>query len=89
MRVLGFVTLAVLVSSAAAPAVAQNVCQNLWVERNSIYKAAGYCCKTARAIRYFGNAGCSYDNERDLPVSRAEHRRVAQVIAEERAYGRR
>ena len=67
MRVLGFVTLAVLVSSAAAPAVAQNVRQNRWVERNSIYKTAGCRFKTARAIRYFGNAGCSNDRPSVAP----------------------
>jgi YARHG domain len=29
-------------------------CQQLWYERNSIYAAAGYCFKTARARRVFG-----------------------------------
>src|SRR4030095_787097 len=53
----------------------------------SIYKEAAYASKPARPIRYFGNAGCSYDNERELPLSRATHARVAQIIAEERAYG--
>ncbi len=31
-------------------------CYDLWVQRNSVYKEAGYCFKTPRAIRYFGNA---------------------------------
>jgi hypothetical protein len=87
-RVIGGVLIAVgLLAQSAQPASAQDVCQNLWVERNSIYKEAGYCFKTARAIRYFGNAGCSYDNERALPLSRSTHARVAQIIAEERANG--
>src|SRR5205085_122943 len=52
-------------------------CQDLWVERNSYYKQHGYCFKTSRAISYFGNAGCSYDNEGAVPLSPYERRRVA------------
>ena len=40
-----------------AEAQAQS-CGELWYERNSIYKAAGYCSRTQRAISAFGNAGC-------------------------------
>ena len=67
-------------------AVAQS-CEGLWVERNAIYKEAGYCFKTRRAIAHFGNAGCSYDNEGSLPLSARERARVARIIAEERALG--
>ena len=42
---------------ATTPARA-NVCDDLWVQRNSIYKAYGYCFKTPKA--YFGNARCQY-----------------------------
>lgn len=70
-----------------APAAAQDVCTQLWVARNSIYKEYGYCFKTARAIRYFGNAGCQYDNERDLPISRADRARVNDIVRRERALG--
>src|SRR5207249_301574 len=38
-------------------------CDDLWVARNTIYKNRGYCFKTQRAISYFGNAGCRYNNE--------------------------
>ena len=44
----------VAASAAATPALAQGICQSLWVERNSIYKDAGYCFKTARAIKRRG-----------------------------------
>jgi hypothetical protein len=44
-------------------------CSRLWYERNSIFKEAGYCFHTQRGIRAFGNAGCSYDDERDVPLS--------------------
>jgi hypothetical protein len=72
----------------SAPVRAQgDVCQDLWVERNSIYKANGYCFKTARAISYFGNAGCLYDEESQIPMSRGERIRVQQIRALERQYG--
>jgi hypothetical protein len=66
---------------------AQDACSQLWVARNSIYKAYGYCFKTARAISYFGNAGCMYDREGDIPLSRADRAQIRQIIAQERAYG--
>jgi YARHG domain len=51
----------------------------LWIERNQIYKAAGYCFKTARAIQYFGNPGCRYNDEDDVPLSRRERERIVQI----------
>ncbi len=47
-------------------------CDQLWVARNSIYKARGYCFKTERAIQHFGNGGCIYQNESDIPFTQAE-----------------
>ena len=49
---------------------------DLWVERNGIYKAYGYCFKTRKAINHFGNAGCLYDNAAALPMSVPDQRRV-------------
>ena len=49
--------------------VAALSCDQLWYQRNSIFKAAGYCFKTPRGIRRFGNAGCAYDNQSDVPLS--------------------
>jgi YARHG domain-containing protein len=72
---------------AATSAQAQDACQRLWVARNSIYKAAGYCFKTPRAIGYFGNGGCQYDREGDLPLSRDDRARINEIQAQERAYG--
>ena len=87
MRGLGIWIAAVGMSMiVAAPARAQT-CERLWIERNSIYKANGYCFKTSRAIRYFGNAGCAYDNEASVPLSRLERLRIATIQAEERALG--
>jgi hypothetical protein len=62
-------------------------CDQLWVARNSIYKARGYCFKTQRAISYFGNGGCIFQNEGDVPFSGAERAQIAQIQAQERAMG--
>jgi hypothetical protein len=62
-------------------------CGDLWYERNSIYKAAGYCFRTPRAIRTFGNAGCSYDSEYDVPLSPRQRARVERLRALERDFG--
>jgi hypothetical protein len=74
-------------ATAMSTARAQNVCDQLWVERNDIYKAYGYCFKTARAISYFGNDGCVYQREGDIPITREDRIRIGQIIAQERANG--
>ena len=71
---------------AASEAQAQS-CSDLWYRRNSIFKEAGYCFKTARAIRAFGNAGCAYDEEADVPLSPRQRQIVASIQAEERDLG--
>lgn len=63
------------------------VCRQLWVERNQIYADKGYCFKTERAIRYFGNRGCRYEYQEDVPLSRRERARIADIQAEEREMG--
>jgi len=72
--------------SGIAPARA-DICDDLWVQRNSIYKAYGYCFKTPKAIAYFGNAGCQYDYEGDIPFSHADKARVLAIKKQERALG--
>lgn len=71
---------------AASDAQAQS-CGELWYQRNSIYKAAGYCFKTARAIRTFGNAGCGYDSEYALPLSPDQRGTIARIVRAERELG--
>jgi YARHG domain-containing protein len=69
---------------AETPPIAQgDVCLQLWVERNSIYKAKGYCFKTQRAISYFGNGGCMYANEQDVPLTRDDRARIARIQQDE------
>jgi hypothetical protein len=62
-------------------------CRSLWVERNSYYKAAGYCFKTPRAISYFGNGGCRFESESAVPLSRTVRNRIAQIMRAERMLG--
>jgi YARHG domain-containing protein len=78
---------AAILAAAAVAAQAQGICQSLWVERNSIYKEAGYCFKTARAINYFGNGGCRYDVEAALPLSQSQRAQIGRILAMERANG--
>jgi hypothetical protein len=72
-------------------ALSQNLyrssCSELWYERNNIFKDAGYCFKTSRAIRTFGNAGCAYDSEYDLPLSERDRQRVNAIQRIEREKG--
>jgi hypothetical protein len=59
-------------------------CNALWQARNQIYKDAGYCFKTARAIRFFGNGGCRYNNEAAVPLSAQDQRDIAMFQQVER-----
>jgi hypothetical protein len=60
-------------------------CNVLWQERNAIYKDAGYCFKTARAIRVFGNANCRYDSIEEVPLSTSQRRDIADIQRYERS----
>lgn len=62
-------------------------CSEMWFRRNRIYKDAGYCFKTARAIEAFGNAGCQYDEIRDVPLSQRDRIAVGRFAREESALG--
>jgi len=90
MRVMSTaVTLALAGATLAAAgslAYAQS-CAQLWYERNSYYKQAGYCFKTARAISVFGNAGCVFDREGDVPFSAGVRARINQITRLERSLG--
>ena len=62
-------------------------CQQLWVSRNAIYKNNGYCFRTRRARRHFGNAGCYIHNQGAVPLSRWERRRIRNIRRCERRKG--
>lgn len=76
---------ALLVAMAATTAQAQDQCYSLWLERNQIYKDAGYCFRTAAAINAFGNANCVYVNQNDIPLSNSERARINDIVRVERA----
>lgn len=82
---------AAVLTGSVAGAMAQDYrnwsCRDLWVERNRIYKDAGYCFRTPRAISYFGNGGCSYDRQADVPLSQNQRRIIAEVTRIERYMG--
>jgi hypothetical protein len=75
-----------LIAGSATVAQAQS-CRELWYQRNAIFKAAGYCFKTPQGISAFGNAGCQYDDEEDVPLSARDRREIARLRAEERRHG--
>jgi hypothetical protein len=54
-------------------------CQPLWDVRNWIYKEKGYCFKTPKAIKAFGNAGCLYDDIAQVPLSTVERANVTAI----------
>lgn len=74
-------------ASAAPSPAAADTCRDLWVARNEIYKAGGYCFRTSQAIRAFGNAGCRHDDIEDVPLSANDRRAVADIVRQERAMG--
>lgn len=82
-------TAALVWACLASPAAAQSdpECDHLWERRNSIYAAAGYCFKTDRAIAHFGNIGCQYDREQDVPLTRQERREIQAIIRQEKILG--
>jgi hypothetical protein len=72
-------TLAAMTLINPAFARSSDLCGALWTQRNVYYKDAGYCFKTPRAIRYFGNAGCRYDEESAVPLSPSLRNRIADI----------
>lgn len=87
MRVLSIVTAAAAILSANV-AQAQDLwsmsCRQLWMERNSIYKAHGYCFKTREAIATFGNEGCYIENEGAIRFTGYEQQLISQITLVER-----
>lgn len=86
-RVVSAGLVAISIFCCGAPAHAQGQCEFLSFSRNKIYKAAGYCFKTAAQIRNFGNAGCVYDNQGEVPLSARQRSEIAAIVEEERALG--
>jgi hypothetical protein len=90
MRVISTAAATLLAAASMAATVSVShaqSCQALWVERNQYYKNAGYCFHTRRAIKYFGNAGCRYDDEGSVPLSGGIRERIAEIARAERDRG--
>jgi YARHG domain len=81
------ILLAATLAGSVAVRAQGDACSQLWVARNSVFKANGYCFKTSRAIRYFGNAGCRYDNEDAVPLTPYDRGVIANIQAREAALG--
>ena len=88
MTKLLLIWLAFLIPLSGGTALAQaQSCGALWYRRNAVYRVAGYCFKTARAIRAFGNMGCSFNDTNDVPLLPVQRQIVAETLAQERALG--
>jgi hypothetical protein len=62
-------------------------CESLWLVRNSIFAANGYCFRTDRGKAQFDNASCSVDDADQVKMNRHEHENVAAIRAVERDMG--
>ena len=62
-------------------------CAILWQIRNQIYHENGYCLRTPRGIRAFGNAGCRHDDINEVRLNQFERMNVATVAKVERIKG--
>lgn len=54
-------------------------CGELWAMKNQIYKDRGYCFKTAKAIEKFGNEGCQYESQSDVPLSDVDRTVISDI----------
>jgi hypothetical protein len=70
--------------TAGVPLARAADCYSLWEERNSYYKAYGYCFKTERAIRRFGNDGCYIYNESEMRFPPQIRYRIDEIVRIER-----
>ena len=86
MTKLTVAVLTVLALSGAAYG-GDNGCDELWIERNSYYKDAGYCFQTQQGIEVFGNEGCRTSNQAALYLPNAVRARIAAIVRMERMRG--
>lgn len=75
--------LVTMAGAASAQSYRYMSCDELWYERNLIYAENGYCFKTDRAIRVFGEACFPPWGE----LSRAEQREVDLIVSWEKRKG--
>jgi hypothetical protein len=50
-------------------ALKKKTCEDLWILRNSIFHDARYCFQTTRAMKAFGNQGCQFSDQSEVPLN--------------------
>jgi hypothetical protein len=61
-------------------------CDQLWTVRNGIFASRGYCFHTERGKQEFGNDGCRFPVQEDVPLNDYERAniRIIQSIEKHR-----
>jgi hypothetical protein len=63
--------------------VKNKTCEDLWILRNSIFKDAGYCFQTTRALKAFGNQGCQFADQAEVPLNDYQRTNIDTLAAVE------
>ncbi len=71
-------------SVARAEDVSAMGCSQLWQRKNALLKSKGFCFQDARAIRTFGNDGCTIHGEARLPMTSADRELMARITLSEK-----
>lgn len=78
----------VLLSAVAPATAAEDVsalgCPQLWYRKNALLKSKGLCFRETRAIRTFGNAGCTIEDEVRVPLTADERELMARIVLSEK-----
>ena len=74
-------------SNASTENLAALSCGELWLRRNTVFKDGGYCFRSPRAISKFGNAGCSFDDVDQVPLSNSDRILINQIKSLEQSKG--
>ncbi|MEP6021436.1 MAG: DUF4453 domain-containing protein [Paracoccaceae bacterium] len=70
------IRLTILATIAAMSVQAEEVCNDLWFARNSVFDAAGYCFGSPLGKSLYDNTGCTTSN----PTLSAEDRQKVSII---------
>jgi hypothetical protein len=62
-------------------------CDQLWTVRNGIFAARGYCFQTPRGKEEFGNDGCRFPVQEDVPLNDFERANIRVIQSIERRRG--
>lgn len=71
-----------------APGDAEQLgCDQLWTVRNGIFAARGYCFHTERGKEEFGNDGCRFPVQEDVPLNDFERANIKVIQSIEKRRG--